>query len=132
VRDALGLTDAEAGRVFGVSWRTVFRWRQQQWTRRPQPRHWAAIDQVLQLEAELGERLRRTPLAVHRWLQMPNPKLEGRSPLTALLAGEVTRVTTLAHETPRMIVSDPPHLQRRRREMRRRTAAEHGDAPIEP
>lgn len=90
---SLELTDNELGQALGVSSRSIARWRSAR--NAPSARNLDAAEQLLELAQALTGRFGADRKALHEWLHQPLPALKRRSPLRAIIAGDVARVVTL-------------------------------------
>jgi putative toxin-antitoxin system antitoxin component (TIGR02293 family) len=90
---SLELTDSELGQALGVSSRSIARWRSAR--NAPNARNIEAAEQLLELAQALTARFGADRKALHEWLHQPLPALKRRSPLRAIIAGDVARVVTL-------------------------------------
>lgn len=90
---ALELTDDELGGAIGVSSRSIARWREAR--NRPSPRHVMAAEHMLELAQALDAAFGGDRPALQEWLHEPLPALRRRSPLRAIVAGNVADVISL-------------------------------------
>jgi len=90
---ALELTDDELGGAIGVSSRSIARWREAR--NRPSPRHVMAAEQMLELAQALDAAFGVDRTGMQEWLHEPLPALRRRSPLRAIVAGDVADVVSL-------------------------------------
>ena len=87
---ALELTDEELAGAIGVSTRSIARWREA--SHRPNASHVLAAEHLLDLAAALAATFGSDRGAVQAWLHRPLPALRRRSPLRAIVAGDVAAV----------------------------------------
>jgi uncharacterized protein (DUF2384 family) len=90
----LDFSTTEIGRVLGVSWRTVYRWRSVTSGHSPQPRHLERLDQLRRLRSIIETRF-TSAAGVATWLHSVAPRLGYRTPREVLLRGELDQVIEL-------------------------------------
>jgi uncharacterized protein (DUF2384 family) len=88
----LGLTYDQIGSILAVSERTVRRWRQEQQV--PRPRQKERIEDLRELKHVLRE-VFPEPGARDLWLHSPSGLLRGRTPMSLLRRGQVSRVASV-------------------------------------
>lgn len=87
--DDLGLTYEEIGSTLEVSERTLRRWRSH--AHLPQPRQKRRIEDLRELRHVLKDTF-PAPEDQAEWLHSPEPLLRGRTPISVLRTGQVSRV----------------------------------------
>jgi uncharacterized protein (DUF2384 family) len=89
----LELSETEIGTALKASSRSVARWRE--WEHRPSDRHLQAAERLLELGRALDEIFGKDMQRLHDWLHEPLPALRGRTPLRAIVGGDVEDVITV-------------------------------------
>ncbi|MEJ7809784.1 MAG: antitoxin Xre/MbcA/ParS toxin-binding domain-containing protein [Gemmatimonadaceae bacterium] len=88
-RAELELTDPEIGQALGADRKTVQRWRARKTV--PSREHRRRMEKLNQLR-HLLETSFRTPEIGHEWLHRRVPALQGRTPISVLLEGDLDSV----------------------------------------
>jgi putative toxin-antitoxin system antitoxin component (TIGR02293 family) len=89
IHDQVGLTYDQIGSILDVSERTLRRWRHMD--NSPRPRQKERIESLRELQHLLGEVFPESE-AREQWLHSPSRLLRGRSPISLLRGGQVSRV----------------------------------------
>jgi uncharacterized protein (DUF2384 family) len=89
--DEVGLTYDQIGGILAVSERTLRRWRHEQQV--PRPRQKERIEDLRELKHVLRE-VFPEPGARELWLHSPSGLLRGRTPISLLRRGQVSRVAS--------------------------------------
>jgi uncharacterized protein (DUF2384 family) len=89
--DEVGLTYDQIGGILAVSERTLRRWRQEQHA--PRPRQKERIEDLRELKHVLRAVFPELP-AREQWLHSPSGLLRGRTPISLLRRGQVSRVAS--------------------------------------
>jgi uncharacterized protein (DUF2384 family) len=89
--DEMGLTYEQLGGILAVSERTLRRWRHEQQV--PRPRQKERIEDLRELKHVLREVFPESE-AREQWLHSPSGLLRGRSPISLLRRGQVSRVAS--------------------------------------
>jgi uncharacterized protein (DUF2384 family) len=92
MKESLELTNREIGMVLGTSSRTVIRWSNQ--ASCPTPVHREHLEDIAVLRQLLSDSF-QSKEAMHAWLGSPIPALKGRTPLSAILCGDLDAVIGL-------------------------------------
>jgi hypothetical protein len=95
--DQVELTEAEIGGFFGVSWRTIHRWRHQQSA--PHPRHLDTAALIQRLVQGLEARFPGDLAQWQQWLRQPTGLLDKRVPVEVIGAGGLRAVAQAAGGT---------------------------------
>jgi hypothetical protein len=95
--DTLEFTDQEVGSALGASARSVARWRSEDTT--PAPRAVVAAERLLELSQALQEVFGDDVEALQAWLHERVPALGRRTPLRAIVDGDIDDVLTVVANT---------------------------------
>jgi hypothetical protein len=95
--DTLEFTDQEVGSALGASARSVARWRSANTT--PAPRAVVAAERLLELSQALQEVFGDDVEALQAWLHERVPALGRRTPLRAIVDGDIDDVLTVVANT---------------------------------
>jgi uncharacterized protein (DUF2384 family) len=90
--DALGLNYREIGSLLQAHERTVMRWKSRETL--ASPRHRRRVEDLRELRYLLGE-VFRDEQGANLWLHSSVPALRGRTPISYVRAGRVSRVVDL-------------------------------------